>query len=143
MSFRMPSLSRGSLMPVALFAAGALSVIGYGYVTRDGVARATSPTQAAQAHQRAAPATLFQADENAGTPPTPRTAEQAPASSEKPALVATPENVAMWIAQATGKDAAKRAAAIEALGSAPKADAVPVLEQVLKIADDGDRPRAL
>ena len=138
----MPSLSR-SFMPVALFAAGALSVIGYGYVTRDAGVRATPSTQAAQAHQRAATAPLFQADEAAGAPPAAVSPEPTAANNEKPALVVTPENVAMWIAQATGTDAAKRAAAIEALGSAPKADAVPVLESVLKIADEGDRPRAL
>lgn len=139
----MPPLSRSSFMPVVLFAAGALSVIGYGYITRDGAVRATPSAQAVQAHRGAAPAQLFQGDESAGTPSAVPSPDQASASNEKPALVVTPENVATWTAQATGTDAAKRAAAIEALASAPKADAVPVLERVLKIADDGDRPRAL
>ncbi len=164
----MPFLSRASLMPVALFAAGALSVIGYGYVTRD--SGATSPTQAG--HQRATsgralsgePARLFQADANVGTPEAARaenddsgaqtdgstveasagTAGDRPAAPNgQLALAATPENVATWITQATGSDASRRAAAIEALGTAPKADAVPVLAHVLETADDADRPRAL
>lgn len=139
----MPPLSRSAFMPVVLFAAGALSVVGYGYITRDGAVRVTPSTPAAQAHRRAAPAQLFQGDESAGTPAAAYSAEQAPATDEKPAPIVTPENVATWVAQADGNDAARRAAAIESLASAPKADAVPALERVLKVADDGDRPRAL
>lgn len=134
----MPILSRSSLTPVALFAAGALSVIAYGYITRHVVTKPTSVTQAS--HQRATPAQLFQADENVGMP---QTAHAAPdAVGEQPTPSATPD-VTILIAQATGSDAAKRAAAIEALGSVPKAEAVPVLAQVLETADDADRPRAL
>ena len=138
----MPLLSRSSLMSVALFAAGALSVIGYSYVTRDNVA-GVGPASAQAAHQRSAPTRLFRADENASLSPTPRATEAAAPSNAKPALVVTPENVALWITQATGSDAAKRAAAIEALGHAPKAEALPVLERVLDTADESDRPRAL
>ena len=49
----------------------------------------------------------------------------------------------MLIAHATGPDAGKRATAIDALASAPRAEAVPVLAQVLETAGESDRPLAL
>jgi hypothetical protein len=51
--------------------------------------------------------------------------------------------LATWIAEATGSDPKRRAAAITALGTAPKAEAIPALERVLSVADDVDRPLAL
>lgn len=89
----------------------------------------SSPSQ-----PRAGPAPATRRDANN---PSPRLA---PAAS--PANV-SPERLARLSADATGQDPRARAAAIVALGSAPKADAAPVLEQVLGVADDADRPLAL
>jgi hypothetical protein len=164
MSFRLPPISRSSLMSVALFAAGALSVAGYGYITRDAD---TGATPAAQSHSRAVTAPKVQTGEST-VPPTSLTAGEArgeetrsdgvaadgaPArnaqaasgasSGDTKAAAVTPQAVAIWIAQATGADDARRGAAIDALASAPKADAVPVLAQVLETANESDRPRVL
>jgi hypothetical protein len=80
----------------------------------------------------AGPATARDASNASPSPP--------PAGS--PATVSA-ERLARLSADATGQDPRARAAAIVALGSAPKADAAPVLEQVLSVADDSDRPLAL
>jgi hypothetical protein len=178
MRFQMPAFSPGSLMPVALFAAGALSVLGYGYITRHHGDRATSAAQVARQLAASVPGEgeptrrLVARGDDAGLPMGSQSADADSSGAEasgssgvaddaaapiangalasgasppqgKTELVATPENVSVWIAQATGSDAARRATAIEALGSAPKSDAVPVLAQVLDTADDADRPRAL
>jgi hypothetical protein len=66
-------------------------------------------------------------------------ASAAPASSTP-----TPDTVSLWIADAAGADAAKRATAIAALAEAPKAQAVPVLRRLLTDAEPQvDRPLAL
>lgn len=44
----------------------------------------------------------------------------------------TTDNVARWIADTQSNDAKTRAAAIEALANAPKAQAIPALERVLE-----------
>jgi hypothetical protein len=148
MSYRIPFLSRSSLMSVTLFAAGALSVVGYGYITRDDAVRATPAAQAAHPRSMTAPFTQAETSEAPARPAPPAANTvppdtAAPPDDEKAAAVVTPEAVAAWIAQATSADATRRRAAIDALGSAPKADAVPVLAQVLETADESDRPRAL
>jgi hypothetical protein len=51
--------------------------------------------------------------------------------------------VSRWIAEASGNDSAKRQAAIVALGTAPRSQAIPVLEAVLSTGDEADRPLAL
>ena len=151
------------MMSVALFAAGALSVVGYSYITRE--AAAGDAPSAQTAHQRAMARTMGAADENtavtAATPPSRVGGAQgdgtqtgdgpvdgaaaggASVSNPNAAAAVSPQAVASWIAQATGADDSRRSAAIEALASAPKADAVPVLAQVLETAGESDRPRVL
>ena len=53
------------------------------------------------------------------------------------------ETVMRLAREANGDDPAKRAAAINALGTAPKSLAVPVLQKVLTTSTDGDRQLAL
>jgi hypothetical protein len=141
MSYRIP-LSRSSLVSVALFAAGALSVVGYGYITRDEAARVVPSAPAAHQPSMATPLVQAYASETPAQPSTPP-ADETPPGNEKAPAVVTRETVSSWIAQATGADAARRAAAIDALGTAPKAQALPALAQVLETADESDRPRAL
>ena len=166
MSNRISLPSRNSLLSVALFAAGALSVLGYGYITKQD---ARSATPSAAAHQRATAAPFGStsaaaaatdaasasansassaADEasansavSANNETSAKTESAAP--GEKAASAVTPEAVAGWVAQATGSDAARRSAAIDALANAPKADAVPALAQVLETANESERPQAL
>jgi hypothetical protein len=52
-------------------------------------------------------------------------------------------SVEQMIADANGADAARRAAAISALARAPRAQAVPVLQQLLRSGPSEDRPLAL
>lgn len=65
---------------------------------------------------------------------TPAAAPPAPDASEpaEPAPEITTDNVTRWIADTQSNDAKTRAAAIEALATAPKAKAIPVLERVLE-----------
>ena len=77
----------------------------------------------------------------AAAPVVPATAS-AP-TAELPAPV-TDDDVTRWSAEATGGDAAKRAAAITALAQAPVAQALPVLRRVLLNGEPAvDRPLAL
>jgi hypothetical protein len=60
------------------------------------------------------------------------------------APVATRQDVARWIAESEGADAGKRAAAIAALGGAPRADALPTLRRIIINGEPlVDRPLAL
>jgi hypothetical protein len=128
-------------MPVALFASGALSVLAYGHFTRNNSVAVAPSTHAAQSGT--VTTTRVQTERLDTDRPAPRESEETPAKTEEAATAVSADTVATWIAQATGTDAAKRAAAITALAEAPKADAVPVLAQVLETADDADRPLAL
>jgi hypothetical protein len=67
-----------------------------------------------------------------------------PQASAAATSAVTPEAVARWIAEATGGDAQKRAAAIVALADAPKSAAFPILHRILTQGDrEVDRPLAL
>jgi hypothetical protein len=67
----------------------------------------------------------------------------ADAASASPAPV-NADDVTRWIAEATGGDAARRAAAITALAQVPASQALPVLRRVLMNGEPAvDRPLAL
>ena len=73
----------------------------------------------------------------------PATSSSSAAASPAPVTV-TADDVTRWSAEATGGDAAKRAAAITALAQAPVAQALPVLRRVLLNGEPAvDRPLAL
>lgn len=135
-------------MLVVLFAIGALSVLGYSYVSRLDPARSESrrevlgppPSVSAsnalgQGAEETASAPSSQSDESAA----PSSASAAAGAPQPPSS----SDVANWIADATGSDARKRAAAIVALGSAPASDALPALASVLDTSDEDDRKLAL
>lgn len=140
---------RRSLIPVVMFVLGAASVLAWQWTAR-GPASDEQPQTAR---------TLTKLGTVAQAPAQPMQTQDAipaddanpvsDANNASPSQAATspvpvsPERLARLSADATGQDARARAAAIVALGSAPKADAAPVLEKVLSVADDADRPLAL
>ena len=69
----------------------------------------------------------------------PRLAPVARATETAP----TEDQVSAWITDANSADATRRAAAINSLANAPRAQALPVLRQVLSSGDPQDRPLAL
>ena len=90
------------------------------------------PAPTAQAPVAAATATPAAALPTTDTPTPPE------------ARAASPEDISKWIADVSGGDAARRAAAISALASAPREQAVPVLRRVLNGGEPSvDRPLAL
>lgn len=121
------SISRNSLVMMALFALSYLGFSGYSYLMRsERAADASSPainTPALAAAQPASSMAYGEAD-----------------SSQ----AAAPDMVAQWLADAIGDDAKARAAAIAALATAPRAQAIPVLQKVLNSGDPQvDRSLAL
>jgi hypothetical protein len=146
----MQSISRSSLTLVALFAVGCAMVFGYSFATRipslPGTSNSSVPMPTSDVPASDVP-----------TPPTPAaiptivTADAEPAPqprSDSASTTATqavaPQTVVRWIAEATGHDAPKRAAAITALGKAPKLQALPVLERVVNAGEsEEDRQLAL
>jgi hypothetical protein len=71
-----------------------------------------------------------------------QTIEQpAPASTHQSVIIA--KKVVGWIADTSNEDPSIRAAAIDALGNAPKSKAVPVLLNVLRSGINNDRQLAL
>jgi hypothetical protein len=71
-------------------------------------------------------------------------ASQSDTPVEDVAAPADPNDVARWIADTTSGDPQRRAAAIEALGRAPRSEALPVLRNVLLSGEPAvDRPLAL
>lgn len=135
MGFRIRQLPRVSLVPIGLFAVGVLSVVGYVRFTQSGAPMATPAALATP--QAAIPSP--RKDEVASVVPASSTPEALPVAKE----IAAPDSVSTLVAQATGTDAAKRAAAIAALGTAPKEQALPVLAQLLDTAGDSDLALAL
>ena len=131
MVHRVP-MPRGSLMLVALFAIGALSVFGFSHVMRTPSVR-FEPLDSPRAR-------VFRAAEKPESPK----ASTAQEGDTKPARTAEPSSdrkatVASLIVDAAGSDPSKRADAIVALGTAPREDALPVLENLLGLANDDDR----
>jgi hypothetical protein len=64
-----------------------------------------------------------------------------PSTTVSPSITA--KKIARWIAQTNDEDPAVRAAAIDALGNAPKSKALPVLLQVMRSGINEDRQLAL
>jgi len=138
---------RRSLIPVVMFVLGAVSVLAWQWSSRGPASDeqpqtartltkwgtvAQAPLQPVEQEQDASPVS----DANNASSSQPQAAAASPAT-------VSPEKLARLSADATGQDPRARAAAIVALGSAPKAEAAPVLEKVLSVADDADRPLAL
>lgn len=121
-----------SSMLLILAALGILGALGYAYVTRQADDRSTATS---------APA--------AGDPePTadsrPTATDAPPAVTPAPADARSPQNIDQWIADTGSDDPKIRAAAIVALGQAPKSQAVPALAHVLETGErDVDRQIAL
>jgi hypothetical protein len=115
-----------SLTMIVLLACGAGAGFAYAYLSR--------PQTAAAASTEALPA------------PTPHVAPTNASVSmpiQQAAPVAAADPVSAWIEDAAGEDPGRRVAAIAALGDAPAARALAVLQQVLNSGDAVDRPLAL
>lgn len=93
--------------------------------------------EAGAAPSAAAPAARALLPASDGT--SPKVADTQPAADAAP----TDEQVAQWIADSGSTDAGKRAAAMTALGHAPRAQALPVLARLVVNAEPAERPLAL
>jgi hypothetical protein len=131
---------------VALFTVGCISAIGYSRATRTTdrpesngkLLTAWRPEAAASARNPTADAALSQRSE-AGMQQASSVAHSEASSSR----TIPPDTVAKWIAEATGDDSEARAAAIIALETAPRSQAIPVLQRVLNAGETMDRQLAL
>jgi hypothetical protein len=133
-------MSRAQLTLFALFAIGCGSVLGYSFATRttgEGAEPSTRSTAASPSVQSAQTATPSEATAPISQP--------APADAPPPSSQAASSNaVAQLQADVTGNDPAKRTAAIAALASAPRSQALPALRRVLSAGEtDADRRLAL
>jgi hypothetical protein len=138
MIHRVP-LPRGSFLLVGLFAIGAASVLGYSRFTR--LDEAPPHTQGPLL-SASSPDPIWRAPSLEARPGEVPIASS-PVDAPRPPQRDSAELMQRWVAEATGHDAAKRAAAIVALGNTSTSQALPTLERVLSVADDIDRPLAL
>jgi hypothetical protein len=143
-SMRSPPIS--TVMLAVLFLVGAASVLGYARLTRSAAparpelqtARVTAPASAnTRPHSSGAVALSEDSRPGKDDPALP----SSPAETSPPR--GSPETLALFKTEAQGADPRKRAAAIVALGTAPKSESIPVLQSVLRVADEADRPLAL
>lgn len=123
-------MTRIGWIAAALIAALACAGI-YSYWQIDADTPAVAPI--ANAETRAAPAAV--ADDPWQDLPD--------SANNAPAKTVAPDQVAQLSAEATGDNARDRASAIEALATAPKAQAIPVLQKVLSGTVDEDRQLAV
>jgi len=126
---------RSFLMPVALFALGVGSILGYTYARRGDAPAAPEvvlETPAATPSQRAATPTAAASDEPS-SPPT--AVETAPAESFPPDTE--------LLAAALGQDVDKGEAAVRTLAKMPREQAMPILRQVVTSGDEKRRVLAL
>jgi HEAT repeat protein len=65
------------------------------------------------------------------------------ASTPVPEATPAPDEVARWLQDLNSADAAKRDAAITALATAPREQALPALRNVLTSGEHADRPQAI
>ena len=143
-SLQLQRLWRGPGALVVLFAVGFIGILGYASATR------TAPTLVAE---NPTPAAKPEAEPAATPPPNdtnaaaavpapadgPPTEDAAESSDDRPLIAA-----ARWISDTTGDDANKRALAITRLADAPKAQALPALQNVLESGEPRvDRPLAI
>ena len=101
-----------------------------------------------QARTIAAPQSKIAAEPSRPANDVPSTTEPEPSSQDETtpnkATAAPPESVAQWIKDTQSLDPKTRAAAIAALADAPKSQAMPALERVIKTGEpDVDRHIAL
>lgn len=124
-------MSRHSLLLVGLFAVSFIGFLGYAYLTR--------PESAAESGITTQSAALLA--HHIETSAAPIATHNESSASE---TIASPDMVAKWMAEAFDDDPAKRAKAIAALATAPRAQAIPVLQKVLNTGEpEIDRPLAL
>jgi hypothetical protein len=139
LTIEMQSKPRTKLMLAGLFALGCVSVLGYACATRVQPARHNSDTEPpTAAHSETASGDTISAAP-AVQPSQGSDIERAEASSQS----MTAETVAQWSIQATDGDSQTRSVAIVALAAAPRAQAVPILQRVLRTGELPDRQLAL
>jgi HEAT repeat protein len=73
----------------------------------------------------------------------PATVVATTASTSAPEATPAPDQVARWLQDLNSAEAAKRAAAITALATAPREQALPALRNVLTSGEHADRPQAI
>jgi hypothetical protein len=139
-------MSRASLALVALLTIGCIGVFGYSCATRtvrpeaEGNLQTASRPEAAANVSSAPGASLPLRRSEADTEQVSSVVHSEPSSSQ----TIPPDTVAKWVVEATGDDSNARAAAIAALATAPRSQAVPVLKKVLDTGEPSvDRPLAL
>jgi hypothetical protein len=130
--FRFDRLSQPAML-AAFFAAGAMSVLGYSWLTR-------SPSRPTESRLALATPAPVQSQETIEPPPLSAVVMPEPEVSEPPSSV---DNVSQWVADVGAPDEDKRAAAIVALATAPKAQALPALTRALDSADSEGQQLAL
>ncbi|MEJ1960604.1 MAG: hypothetical protein WDO56_03260 [Gammaproteobacteria bacterium] len=133
---------RRYLTIAAVFTAGFIAAMGYSFVTRpDSAQRVAEPAPIATSAVPVVAAQPVPQPE-----PVLTVAEEQPALPAEPAATEAPppDKMDQLLADARSDDAKKRAAAIAAMASAPKAQAVPVLQGLLISAEPQvDLPLAL
>jgi hypothetical protein len=116
-----------NVLIVLLIAAGVFAGVWYAAGREDA---GSAPALAAASTPAAAPAS--------------NTAAAVPVINATPAVIASSADVTRWIAEVNNANADTRAAAIRALANAPRAEALPVLHNVLINGEPQvDRPLAL
>ncbi len=132
------------LLLVGLFAIGAVGVLGYSWATRvdsahpDSRSEVRAPSSARQVvanAQSPRDEQAYRADQ--GDEPSP------PSTAARAEPAPAPLTVEELIVNTTSGDPNQRAAAITALGSAPRDEALPALESILNTADNESRTLAL
>jgi hypothetical protein len=138
-------MRRRVLAPILAISAIVCVVLAYWLATRTGDDR-PGPAEQQAAAVRVEPDVNPASGVDQSSRETAVVAEQQPATQEAAdsSQVVSPEAVPRLIADATSGDAEKRAAAIGALGRAPKSEALPVLRRIVNSGEPQvDRPLAL
>lgn len=124
-------MSRKSLLVAMLFIVGFAGLLRYSYLIRsEDTAEMNSTTKNAALSRQP---TAIDA--------TPIVSVHSESGSAE--TVSYEDMVGQWVADAFDTDPSKRAKAITALATAPKSQAVPVLQKVLNMGETADRPLAL
>jgi HEAT repeat protein len=144
-------MMRSPTIPWIAAALGALSVLGYAYVTRGPSREATSsmtPTHASPVTPRGIAASTSTAPDAAtatsGRPESAPTVAKLTNDVADVPTVHSRATIEKWIVDTTSPDPQTRADAIAALANAPKSEALPVLKNVLETGEpEVDRQVAL